>query len=88
MTIMSHVEQINAVDQVEMKHNARKSFNYAKARCAIHEDADKIARSNQARAKTWVPAMKRHVIEFLGGECIVENGKKMVIFSDGTKARY
>lgn len=79
---MSHV------DNVVLKHNVRKSLNYARARCAIHEDADEIARGNVARAKTWVPAMKRHVIEFLGGECVTRNGKKVVVFNDGTEAKY
>lgn len=87
---MSHSEQVrgHAVDNIEMKHNARKSLNYAMARYAIHEDADEIARSNVARAKTWVPAMKRQVIDFLGGECVNKGGKKIVVFSDGTEAKY
>ena len=78
----------NNVDNVNMNPRNRKSLNYAMARAAIHEDANDIAKGNVARARTWVPAMKRHVINFLGGECVVENGKKFVTFSDGTKAKY
>lgn len=79
---MSHV------DQVDIRTRDRKSLSYAKCRAAIHEDANEIARGNVARARTWVPAAKRNIIEFLGGETIVENGRKFVVFSDGTRAKY
>ena len=62
------------------------SLNWAKARYAIHADAQVIARSNVARSRTWLRSTKKTVIEHLGGKSNYKT--KEVIFPDGTKAKY
>ena len=62
------------------------SLNWAKARYAIHADAQVIARSNVARARNWLKQTKKTVIEHLGGKSDYKT--REVLFPDGTKAKY
>ena len=76
------------VDKVEIRFNGKRSVEYAKCRSAINLDAETTFRDNVAGAKNWRSANKHKAIKILGGTIEIIEGKKFVIFSDQSKARF
>lgn len=77
-----------AVDQVNIKPGMKKSVAYAMCRAAFNTDAATIYKDNVAGAKNFKASGKAKAIAFLDGKVEWKDGKKFVMFKDGSQARY
>jgi hypothetical protein len=76
------------VDLVNMNHRDKKSVNYARCRAAINLDCNELWKDNAAGAKNFKVNAKKTAIKFLEGKIEWKDGKKFVMFPDGSQARY
>lgn len=81
------------VDSVLINPKDRCSLSYARCREAIHQDRAEMVQkyANVAKGIIWEKGAKSTALEFLGGTIQKKHPKQqdvMVVFTDGSKARY